>query len=66
MIEHPPVESRPATLLERVTAAGISKDRARALITSGAIRCEGHEDGDIVDPDTSWPWPQRWCHAPSN
>ena len=65
-VEYPKPEPRPATLLERLTSAGISESRAHTLIESGMIRLDGHEDGDIRDPSYDWPWPNRWCHAPSN
>lgn len=65
-IDYDRPEPRPATLLERVAGSGISEDRARRLIVSGAIRTEGDDDQPITDPDASFPWPQRWCHAPAN
>lgn len=42
----------PATLVQRLEAAGISD--ARTLIESGHVRMG---DGIVCDPDTPAPWP---------
>lgn len=49
-------EQPPATVLQRMTAAGVSEERAREHITRGAVRLDGES---VTDPDTSAPWPAR-------
>ena len=59
MLEYPRPEPRPATLLERLTGAGIGEERARAVITGSQVRVAGHEE-PVTDPETSVPWPTAW------
>ncbi|WP_018330613.1 hypothetical protein [Actinomycetospora chiangmaiensis] len=65
MIEYPRPEPRPATLLERLTGAGIGEERARATIVSGGVRVAGHEE-PVTDPEASVPWPTAWELLPSS
>ncbi|WP_433800614.1 hypothetical protein [Actinomycetospora sp. CA-084318] len=65
MLEYPRPEPRPATLLERLTGAGIGEERARSVITAGGVRVAGHEE-PVTDPEASVPWPTPWELLPSS
>lgn len=59
MIEYEQPAVVPMTLLERMTAAGISEDRARKLITDGLVRVDGSEE-PATDPGAACPKPTAW------
>ena len=63
VIDYPQPEQRPATLAERLRAAGISDDRALNAITKGRVRV-----GEDVqtDPEAPAPWPTPWVMLPSS
>ena len=50
-------ERSEATLLDRVTAAGISEARAREHIGRGVVHLQGEV---VTDPDAPAPWPAAW------
>ncbi len=64
MIDYDQPEAREATLLERLTAAGIDPDRARTLIVGGGVRVAGCDE-PVVDPEASVPKPTAWYFATS-
>ena len=56
------VDPQPATILDRLRAAGIAEDRARSWITQGSVHVEGETVGDVEAPA---PWPARWTLVPA-
>ena len=57
VLEYDRPEPRPASLLERLCAAGISEDRALTTITQGRVRVG---EDVITDPAVPVPWPTAW------
>ncbi|MDL5160434.1 hypothetical protein [Actinomycetospora termitidis] len=63
MIEYPQPVPRPATLAERMRAAGINDERALAAITQGRVRVG---EDVVTDPEHPTPWPTGWVVLPSS
>lgn len=56
-----PAVTEPATILDRMTAAGIDEDRARAHLAAGTVRVAGHV---VTDPEQACPTPTAWVIGP--
>jgi hypothetical protein len=53
---HDETSTVPATVLDRLMAAGISGERATHWVTSGGVRVNGEP---VIDPTTPAPMPAR-------